>query len=111
MTATKTCEVCGQSKPATSDYFGPNLRYKDRLKLYCLTCGPIVAAERRKRKNERSRAWAEANRDKARESVQRSYWKSRRERLAYLRRYRQENRERIREYNRQYRERQRTSLG
>jgi hypothetical protein len=100
---TKTCERCQREYLATEQYFDLNRRYKDQLKTTCRACGPAVAAERRKRKNERSREWARANREKVRESARRAWQKNRRERLAYLRRWREENQERIREYGRQYR--------
>jgi len=101
---TKICERCHVEKPAREKFFDINLRSPDRLKAYCRACSPAVNAERRKRKAERSREWARANREKARESTKRSYEKRRRERLAYLRRWRQENKEHIQEYQRAYRQ-------
>jgi len=103
----KTCDHCHEAKPATEQYFGPNLRQPDRLQPHCLACRPKVLAERRRRKNERSREWAAANREKARESARASYQKHRRERLAYYRKWRQENKERINEYQREYAQRKR----
>ena len=107
MSPTKTCERCGTTYPASETYFDLNLRYKDRLKPYCRRCSPAVAEERRQRKNARSRAWAQANRDKARASTRESYQRTRKDRLTYLRRYRAANQERLRQYARAYRERQR----
>lgn len=107
-TPTKTCDRCGHTKPATDKYFGTNLRNRDRLKEYCRACSPAVVAERKRRKAERSREWAQANRDKARESVKRSYERNRRERLAYMRRWRQANKERVAEYQREYAARKRS---
>ena len=104
---TKICERCQQAKPATEQYFDLNLRNRDRLKSYCRACSPAVAAERRKRRTEKSRQWAQANREKVRESARRTWQKTRSERLAYLRRWRAENKERIREYSRAYAERKR----
>ena len=49
----KTCDRCHQAKPATEQYFGLNLRYRDGLKTYCRACSPAVAAERRARKREK----------------------------------------------------------
>lgn len=104
---TKICERCLQAKPATEQYFDLNLRNRDRLKNYCRACSPAVAAERRKRRTEKSRQWAQANREKVRESSRRTWQKTRNERLAYLRRWRAANQDRIREYNRAYAERKR----
>jgi len=104
-TLTRTCDRCGVAKPATEQYFGPNLRNYDGLKDYCRACSPAVTAERRRSKTERSREWARNNPEKVRESSQRTYEKNRRARLAYMRRWRAENRERVAEYQREYRER------
>lgn len=106
MQRTKTCNRCGQTFPATLEYFGENLRNLDHLQPHCRTCRASMLAERRQRKNERSREWAAANREKARESARNSYQKHRRSRLEYYRKWREENKERIREYHRQRREQQ-----
>ena len=106
-THTKTCDRCGHTKPATRKHFGPNLRNRDRFKSYCRACSPAVTAERKRRKAERSRAWAQANRDKARASVKRTYEKNRRQRLAYMRQWRQTNKERIAACQREYAARKR----
>jgi hypothetical protein len=110
MTPMKSCERCGQTYPATDKYYGSNFRRRDGLALYCRQCAPTVLAERRKRKAERSKAWAKANPDKVRDSQRRSWERTRRERLAYLRRYRAANKERLNEYARQYRERARQQV-
>lgn len=101
MQRTKTCDRCGNSFPATTEHFGENLRKLDRLQPHCRTCRASVLVERRQRKNARSREWAAANREKARESARESYQRHRRSRLAYYRQWREENKERIREYQRQ----------
>lgn len=101
----KTCERCLKSKPATEKYFDLNFRYRDGLKPYCRDCGHTVAAERRQRKNERSKAWYHANKEKARQVARESWQRNRSDRLAYLRRWREENKEQIAEYQRAYAER------
>lgn len=106
MQRTKTCARCGENKPATLEYFGENLRHLDRLQPHCRTCHAAVLAERRERKRRLSREWADANREKVRESSRNSYQKHRRSRLAYYRKWRQENKERINEYMRQRRQQQ-----
>ena len=111
MAPNKTCEQCGKTYPATEKYFGLNLRSKDGHKNYCRECSPAVNAERRKRKAERSREWARNNPEKVRASARRTYERNRRERLAYFKRWRQENKARTREYNRRYREKQRRGEG
>jgi hypothetical protein len=109
MTRTKVCERCGHSYPATFAYFGDNGRYSDGLALHCRACRTALAAERKQRKNERSKAWAQANRDKVRESARQSYQNTRRDRLAYMRRYRAANKENLNAYQREYRQRSRYS--
>lgn len=99
---TKTCSRCGATKPDTEKYFDLNLRHRDGLKDYCRVCSPAVTAERKRRKAERAREWARNNPEKIKESYQRSYEKHRRQRLAYMRRWRQENKERVAEYQREY---------
>lgn len=94
MPTLKTCDRCGQAKPASETFFPYNGRNRDRLATYCRACSPAVAAERRRRKTERSREWAAANREKVRESNRKSYARTRRERLAYYRRWRQLNKAR-----------------
>lgn len=98
----KTCDRCQQAKPATEAYFDPHLRQPDRLKTYCRACSPAVTAERRQRKAENAREWARNNPEKVRESVRRTYEKNRSQRLAYMLRWRKENKERIAEYQREY---------
>jgi hypothetical protein len=102
MIETKACARCGNAYPATFAYFADSGRYSDGLKPYCRECAPAIAAERRQRKKERSKAWAEANREKARTSVRKSYQKNRSQRLAYMRQWRAANRERINAYQREY---------
>jgi hypothetical protein len=104
---TKVCERCGHAYAATHEHFGSNWRHRDGLALYCRNCAPAVIAERRQRKNERSKAWAAANREKARETARKSYAKTRHERLEYMRRWRQANKEKIKAYAREYRQQQR----
>jgi hypothetical protein len=104
MRHTKTCDRCGVAKPTTEKYFDTNLRSPDRLKTYCRACSPTVTAERRARKREKAREWAAANREKVRESVKRAYENNRAQRLAYMRRWRQENKEHIADYQRAYKE-------
>jgi|SRR5215204_5889752 len=98
----KTCDRCRQEKPATEKYFDPHLRSPDRLKAYFRACSPTVAAERRKRKNELSKAWYHATREKAQESAKKYLERNRSKRLAYMRRWREANKEHIREYGRKY---------
>ena len=104
---TKICVRCLQAKPATEQYFDLNLRNSDWLKSYCRTCSPDIEAERHKRKSEKSRQWAQVNREKVRESTRRTWQKTRSKRLEYLRRWRATNKEHIREYRRIYREQKR----
>lgn len=101
-TPTKTCARCGATKPATEKYFGTNLRNRDRLHDHCCACRPAILAERKQRKVERAREWARNNPDKVKESYQLSYEKYRRARLAYMRQWRQANKEHINEYQREY---------
>lgn len=110
MQRTKTCNRCGKTFPATLEHFGENLRNLDRLQPHCRTCRTAVLAERRQRKNERSREWAAANREKVRESARDSYQRHRRSRLEYYRKWREENKERISEYQRQQRGQQNGTL-
>lgn len=98
----KTCTRCNQTYPATTQHFGDNLRTLDHLHPYCRDCGRILKAEKRKRKNELSKAWYHANKEKARQVAKESWQRTRRDRLAYLKKYREENRERL---NAQARER------
>jgi hypothetical protein len=107
MSTTKICDHCHQELPATDRYFDFSLRSRDHFKSYCRKCSPAVAAERRRRKNEKAREWARKNREKARASSKKSYEANREERLAYYRRWRRENKEHINEYSREYAERKR----
>lgn len=108
---TKICTHCHQEKPATQKYFGFNRRMPDQLSPHCLMCRYAVLVERRKRKNDKSRQWAAANREKVRETNRRTYANNRPERLAYMRQWRKQNRERINEYQRAYAERKRQTDG
>jgi len=103
----KICERCNEEKPATHQYFGTNFRMPDQLSPHCLMCRYAVLVERRKRKNEKSRDWANANREKVREINRRTYENNKQERLAYMRQWRKKNRERINEYQRAYAEKKR----
>lgn len=103
----KVCDRCEVAKPATETYFGINLRTKDHLKPYCRACGPAVILERRKRKNELSKAWYAANLEKARERARESRARNPKDRRAYFRRYRQENKEKLNAQTRAYAQRKR----
>jgi hypothetical protein len=109
MPHTKTCTRCGETFPATSQYFSDNLLYRDHFQPHCRKCGYVVKEERRQRKRERARAWANANREKVRESARRTYEKNRRQRLAYMARWREENKGHIKEYSQSYLRRKKES--
>lgn len=106
----KQCTRCQQSFPATHEYFGVSGAASQRLKPYCYACGAIIAAERRARKVAKSLEWARANRHKVRESAKKTYARTRKARLAYYRRYRQENKEKLRESARDYAKRKREQM-
>lgn len=107
-TKKKFCEKCEKEKPATAHYFAYNNNDDgDGFKPICRQCGYEIAAERRRRRSEKSREWARANREKVHESTKRSYEKNREERLAYMKRWREQNKEKINEYQRNYYERKR----
>ena len=106
-TQTKICERCQRTKPAAETYFGINLRFRDKLQPFCRECGAVVAAERRQRKNERSKTWYANNKEKARQAARDSWERNRSERLAYLRRWREQNKAHIQQYQRAYVERKR----
>lgn len=106
-TKKKICERCQQGKPATHEFFASDFRMPDQLSQNCLVCRYAIRVERRQRKNELSKAWYAANKEKARESAKRSWERNREERLAYLRQWKKENKERIQEYQRAYAERKR----
>jgi hypothetical protein len=107
-TKTKICDRCHRELPATDRYFDLDLRGGYGFKSYCRDCSPAVAAERRQRKREKSKEWTRNNPEKVKATAQRTYEEHRAERLAYLRRYRQENKDRLREYQRAYLERKKT---
>ena len=103
---TRICNHCHTEQPPDRFDFG---------KAYCRACGPAVNAERRKRKNERSRAWYWANREKALQVAKESgfargklWQRTRSDRLAYLKRWRAANKERIQAYSREYKARKAT---
>jgi len=83
----KTCSKCGESKPATTEYFYRSRAGKFGLRGECKVCVQAYIAANRERISEYGRAWHNANRER---------------RLEYARMQRVKNRERIREKEKIY---------
>lgn len=98
----KTCSKCGESKPATTEYF-----HRAKLGLYGLAavCKPCVAqyaADNKEREAERKRAWHIANKERMNERS-RAYHAANRERENQRRQANYKaNIEREREYRRKW---------
>jgi hypothetical protein len=111
----KACSVCGESKPATAEFFHPNEGGKYGLRCQCRPCrkavvreqikSPEIAAKRKAaaaayvasgRNAERNRAWRSRNLDNARAST--AAWKERNpeKRREGDQRWRDENRDKVR---------------
>ncbi len=119
----KRCSKCKQCKPATSDFFAPDMRKTDGFQSICRVCQREAAfhfyyenqdtlleikrqfyAENRQLMQERNKHWYEANKEKA-QATRRQY------RLKYPDKYRAQkhrwyeaNRDRVRENTKKWRE-------
>jgi hypothetical protein len=98
-TLTKTCTKCGQTFPATAEYFCRQKSGKFGLNGQCKSC-----------KSESDHRAHLANREK-RAETQRKYNEANRESIAaYKRQWQEENRERLAEYSQQWRKANRKEL-
>lgn len=88
---TKTCTVCKNDLPATSEYFHSHKTGRDGLRPDCKTCV-----------NQRNREWRDKNRDKVAEYNQEYRKEHLEERHEYDKQYYQDNKERIKLLNRKY---------
>lgn len=94
------CTVCQQEFPFTADYFNLNKSSKFGIIFECKVCKKEGARRWRDRRHEHhletKRQYREANREKVRESMRRSYRKHRLKYLEDKKRYVAENREKLR---------------
>lgn len=92
-TPTKICTKCGESKPATTEYFNRHKNCKGGLATYCKNCLTQVAREYRI-----------ANRDTIAQKRRASYLAKSDEIKLRAKEYREANAERVREQDRRWRE-------
>jgi predicted restriction endonuclease len=101
-TPQKTCTKCGQSFPATAEYFHTDRGRKDGLTPSCKQCAHEYYLANRDKKLEYARVYQQANPDKVRE-YKREYRQINQDTIAeYMREYRQANRDEKREKDRAY---------
>lgn len=67
-TPLKTCTKCGESKPATTEYFHANKSGKYGLRAYCKECAAAYRVENKERVAEYMRLWHQANRERRNEA-------------------------------------------
>ena len=93
MTSLKTCTKCGQTKPATREWFHVDKRIRGGLRSQCKECAVAYmrgyCTGHREREAARSRAWYKINSEKSKE---------------YNRQWAEANRERSREIKRRWEE-------
>lgn len=90
----KTCTKCGQTFPATAEYFSRDNSRKNGLRSHCKQCC-----------NSAHQQWYKANRDNQLEQYREYHQANRDQRLEYMAEYRKNNRERMRKHrvaNREY---------
>lgn len=102
----KVCTKCGESKPATAEYFPRHKNSKDGFDCHCKACKKIVddayRAANRVRLAERQRAYRAANRESISERRRIHYQANREIELERRSVYRAANRKRLAEYQRAY---------
>ena len=104
----KTCTKCGETLPATTEYFYKAKSGKYGLKSECKKC----IAERHKqyykdnkdKHSEYMKQWYENNKDKARKHVKQYYEGNKYKIAERHKQYRKNNKDKIAEYRKQYRE-------
>lgn len=103
---TKTCTKCGETKPATTEYFSPKKRCKYGLSAECKSCGAARSrgyyAANKEKKREYFREYREANKEKRREYFRGYSAANREKKREYFREYREANKEKISEQRREY---------
>lgn len=115
----KVCTKCGDSKPATSEYFSIHGSSFDRLRCACKSCDKEYYKKNKERKarvskeyyeNNKEKVLAankkyrEENRDKITTQRKENYIKSRNKILAWNREYHHKNKNKRSEYNKLWRE-------
>lgn len=102
----KRCSMCGEEKPATSEYFSPRKRKEGMLYAHCRECGCERSRMRREANPERERArvnrYRAENPEKVRESNRRYRTENREKINAYYRNYYSQNTEKVLESTRRY---------
>lgn len=103
----KPCKKCGESKPATTEYFAKAPENRDRLTNACKVCLNEVQRQKRKENPQRYRGYdkkkRETKREQVAETLRRWYLKNREHKRAYDREYYAgEKGEKIRQDAREY---------
>ncbi|TXH53008.1 MAG: hypothetical protein E6Q97_14375 [Desulfurellales bacterium] len=96
-TTFKTCTQCGESKPATPEYFNRAKESRDGLRHQCRTCrSAIMKAWRRsnpEQVSEYDRRYYSENKERAREVARRRYAKHNEQMREYHKKWSKENRD------------------
>jgi 5-methylcytosine-specific restriction endonuclease McrA len=103
----KACNKCGQSKPATTEFFARDKSKKDGLRSNCKACQRKWREENpeyQRKYHEENPEYDRRYREENHEAISERKRKWREENPEYARRYRKENAEKRREYDRGFRE-------
>ena len=100
---TKTCTKCGETKPATLEFFSEDSRTKNGLKHQCKSCQAQQGLKDRKKANERQKKYRLNSRKKVAEQKKKYYLENREKIAEYNKKYKLENREKIAERRKEYR--------
>jgi 5-methylcytosine-specific restriction endonuclease McrA len=101
---TKRCSKCGETKPATTEYFSGRSNRPSGLMSQCRTCKSAYYRANKERAAERWKIYSEANKDRIAEYSRAYYAANKERRLERARAWHKENLERASERNRKWRE-------
>lgn len=99
---TKTCTKCGETKPATTEYFSRKKHYRDGLPTWCKDCERNYRAANKEKISEYNREYHAANKEKKRGYMREWYAVNKEKISEQQRKYRAANKEKISEQKREY---------
>lgn len=101
-TTLKCCTACGESKPATTEYFARCTRNRDGLKERCKTCEALYREQNREDLRKKNRLYKLRSKEKIRESNRRYRSKNKEKVARWQKRYITKNKAKRAQYQRQH---------